>query len=67
MWSLSQCPTYIEVPLSKGNAEERMEIWAGIYTMLEQLSKESGKNLRSYRTFSQMLEKAYKRDGRLIE
>jgi len=61
MWSNSPCPTYIEIP---GNSKYRFEVWDGIYTMLELLSKESGKDLRSYRSVVKMFEKVYQKQER---
>ena len=61
MWCDAPCPTYIEVPFSARlwNVEDRIKIWIWVYTMLELLSKESGKDLRSYRSVSEMFEKTY--------
>ena len=68
LWGASPCPTYIEVPYAKSlmGTDSRLEIWKGIYSMLEVLGKESGKNIRSFDRVSKTFEHVYQSSGKIV-
>ena len=68
LWGDSRCPTYIEMPyeISLVGSDERLEIWKGVYSMLEMLSKESGKNIRSFDRVSKTFERVYRANGKVV-